>query len=187
MPVHWIDLVIVAIVAWSAFSAFRRGLIRQLVSVLSVIAGGLIAAHLHSRLAANIDFIVEDETTRKLIAFAAIFAGIVVLGQILSMLLRTAAGLLMLGPIDHLGGAAFGVLQGLLIVLFLLFALSAFPASERLTEALQESTLAPYFLDRLPLVERLLPAEFRDAIESFDVGMLPFPGGLPLPMPLPGR
>src|SRR5687767_16024112 len=115
MPVHWIDLVIVAIVAWSAFSAFRRGLIRQFVSLLSVIAGGLIAAHLHNRLATNIDFIVEDPVTRKLIAFAAIFAGVVLLGQVLAMLLRTVAGLLLLGPIDHLGGAAFGLLPGLLI------------------------------------------------------------------------
>ena len=187
MPVHWIDLVIVAIVAWSTFAAFRRGLIRELVSLLSVIAGGLIAAHLHMRLATNIDFIVEDPVTRRLIAFAAIFAGMIVLGQVLAMLLRTAAGMLFLGPLDHLGGAAFGLVQGLLVVLFLLFALSAFPASEQLTEALQESTLAPYFLDRLPLFERLLPDDFENAIKNFDVSGLPLPGGLPLPLTLPGR
>jgi membrane protein required for colicin V production len=186
MPVHWIDLVIVAIVAWSALAALRRGLIRELVSLISVVAAGLLAAHVHERLAANIDFIVEDQQLRKLIAFVAIFAGVVVLGQILATVLRAAAGLLMLGPIDHLGGGAFGLAQGLLIVMFLLFALSAFPASARLTEALQQSALAPYFLDRLPVFERLLPDEFETAIGSFQAGVLPLPDGIPAPMPIPG-
>ena len=186
MPVHWIDLVIVAIVAWSTFTAFRRGLIREFVSLLSVVGGGLLAAHLHDRLAMNIDFLVDDPQMRKLIAFAAIFAGIALIGQIIAAFLRVAASLLMLGPLDHLGGAAFGVLQGLVVVLFLLFAVSAFPASEQLAEAVKESTLAPFFLDRLSLVERLLPEEFRDAIESFRAGIGFLPDALPLPLPLPG-
>jgi membrane protein required for colicin V production len=186
MPVHWIDLVIVAIIAWSTFTAFRRGLIREFVSLLSIIGGGLLAAHFHDRLATNIDFMIEDPQTRKLIAFAAIFAGVSLIGQIVAAFLRVAASLLMLGPIDHLGGALFGFIQGLVVVMFLLFAASAFPASEQLTAALQESALAPYFLDRLPLVEGLLPDEFRDAIESFRAGIAILPDALPLPVPMPG-
>jgi membrane protein required for colicin V production len=182
---HWIDLVIVAIVAWSTFAAFRRGLIREFVSLLSVVGGGLLAIHLHDRLAANIDFIVENPQARNLIAFAAIFAGVALIGQMLAALLRVAASFLLLGPLDHIGGAVFGLVQGLVIVLLLLFAVSAFPAaSERLTEALQQSTLAPHFLDRLPLVERLLPDEFRDAIESFRQQLDVLPDALSLPVPI---
>jgi uncharacterized membrane protein required for colicin V production len=164
---HWIDVVIVAVIAWSAFSAFRRGLIREVVSLLSVLLGGIVAGHLYGRLAGNIDFLIGNAQMRDLVSFIAIFAGFVILGQIAATLLRTTAGLLLLGPIDHFGGALFGFVQGLVFVEFLLFALAAFPAIGSVESTLHDSTLAPVFLRQLPLFERLLPSEFQSAIGGF--------------------
>lgn len=173
-----IDLVIVAIIAFSTFSAFRAGLIRQVVSLASVVLGGILAARLYPQLAENIDFLIADENMRKLVAFLAIFAGVVLIGTVLASLLRTFAGLLFLGPLDHIGGAVFGLLQGLIFVEFVLFALTAFPPNQTLADALNESRLAPVFLERLPLFERFVPDEIQQAIDSFgEVGAI-FPGSL---------
>src|SRR5689334_18833503 len=80
---NWVDLLIVAIVAWTTFRAFSNGLVREVVTLLAVVLGLVLAGTLYDNLAANLEFIVDDPTTRRLIAFAAIFAGVAVAGKIL--------------------------------------------------------------------------------------------------------
>lgn len=163
---HWIDLVIIAIVGWLTWRAFTVGLIREVVTLSAVLAGALLAGQLYGELAADIEFLIDDQRTRELVAFIAIFGGVVVLGQIGALLLRRMAALLLLGPFDRLGGAAFGFVKGVVVVEVLLIALTAFPAATQLTEAVEESALAPIFLDSVPVVEGLLPAEVTDALHA---------------------
>jgi uncharacterized membrane protein required for colicin V production len=174
----WIDLAIIAFIALGSFRGLRSGLIRQVVNLASVIAGGVVASHLYPRLATNIDFLVADTQSRQLVAYAAIFFGFLVLGQLAGQLLRTVASMLLLGPLDHLGGLMFGLVQSVLIVTFMLYAVTAFPAIPLLTAQLDESTIAPYLIGRLPLLQRLLPEGFRTAIEAYQGGSLP---NLPIP------
>lgn len=175
---NWVDLAIAGVIAWSTFSAFRAGLIRVVVSLISTVVGAVLAGRLYAQLAGNIDFLVETPEVRNLLAFVAIFGGLIVLGQVLAAMMRTASSLLFLGPIDHLGGAVFGFVQGLLVVELLLFAVTTFPATPGLARGLEGSTLVPVFINRIPVFERLLPVEFRAAIEAFGAGGLPIPGGL---------
>lgn len=169
MPVHWFDIAIVTIVALNTLSAFRHGLIRELVTVVALILGATLAGRYYGNLSENLSFVIDDRTTRNLIAFIAIFTGIAMVGQIVSTFLRTAAGLLMLGPVDHLGGAAFGLLKGVLLVELLLVAVTAFPAASGLTTGAEQSAFAPMFLKALPLLSRLLPDEFHQAIDTLKV------------------
>lgn len=177
----WVDLAILGFVAIGTFRGLASGLIRQVVGLASVIVGGVVAANLYSRLADNIDFMVSDLLTRQLIAFAAIFFGIVILGQIAGQMLRTLASLLLLGPLDSIGGLVFGFVQSVFTVAFLLYAIAAFPAIPGMEEQLAESTIAPYFLERLPLLDQLLPEQFRSAIDSYRQNGIPS-----LPIPIPG-
>ncbi|MDA0256743.1 MAG: CvpA family protein [Chloroflexi bacterium] len=173
---HWIDLVIVAVVGWLTWRAFTVGLIREVVTLAAVLAGALLAGQLYAELAADIEFLIDDQRTRELVSFVAIFGGVVVIGQIGALLLRRVASLLLLGPFDRMGGAAFGFVKGVVVVEVLLIALTAFPAATQLTEAVEESVLAPLFLDGVPIVERLLPAEVTDALHSASSAVS---GGLP--------
>ncbi len=165
---NWVDLVIVAIVAWSAFRAFRTGLIRELTALMAVIAGILLAGALSDDLSAKLDFLIEDEQTRNLAAFVAIFAGTLVAGQVLSSVLSDVAGMLLLGPLDHIAGALFGLVQGILIVQVLLIAVAVFPAAVSVSRAVDDSRLGDFFLDSLPSVDRLLPERFRDPAGQLD-------------------
>lgn len=160
---NWVDLVIVAIIAWSAFRAFRTGLIRELTALVAVVAGIFLAGALSDDLSANLDFLIEDEQTRNLAAFIAIFAGTLIAGQVLSSVLSDVAGMLLLGPLDHIAGAVFGLVQGILVVQVLLIAVAVFPAAVSVSRSVDESRLADFFLDSLPSVDRLLPERFRDA------------------------
>jgi membrane protein required for colicin V production len=173
---HWIDLLIIAVIAWTAFAAFRAGLIREIIPLFSVILGAILASRFYDDLATNIDFLVDHEPTRKFIAFVAIFVGIVVIGHIASILLKTTATLFMLGPLDHVGGAVVGVLKGVLFVEIIIFAATSFPVADGVTNAMNDSALAPFFIEQLPLMRSLMPSEVKEALDAFEVG-----GLIPLP------
>jgi membrane protein required for colicin V production len=162
---HWLDLLIVAIIAWVTFSAFSRGLIREVVTLVALIAGAVIAGAFYDELSANLEFLIDDTTTRNLLSFGALLGGILIFGQLLAGVLRRTAGLFMLGPFDHLGGAAFGFVKGVVLVEVALIAVSVFPASTTVADAIDESTLAPVFLERAPVAELALPGEFDNALD----------------------
>lgn len=184
---NWLDLAIAGVIAWMTFSAFRTGLIRVVASFASTILGAVLAGRFYGRLAENIEFMVENPEIRNLVAFVAIFAGLVILGQVIAAMLKTVTSLLFLGPLDHLGGAVVGLIQGVLVVELLLFAVTTFPATPGLARALEGSTLAPVFIERIPVFERLLPVEFRAALDAFRAASQFLPGGMPgmPPMDIP--
>jgi len=170
---HWIDLLIVGAIALTTFAAFSSGLIREVVTLVFLILGALLAGQFYDELAADITFLVDDDSTRNFIAFAAIFGGLYLVGQILSIVLKRTAALLMLGPLDHVGGAAFGFVKGLLLVEVLLIAVTTFPIATGLTAAIEQSALAPLFLDVAPVLLGLLPSEFRDAVDAMATITIP--------------
>ncbi len=162
---HWLDLLIVAVISWLTFTAFSRGLIREVVTLVALVAGAIVAGAFYDELSANLEFLIENETTRNLVSFGALLGGILILGQLVAGVLRRTAGLFMLGPFDHLGGAAFGFVKGVILVEVALIAVSVFPASETVATAIDESTLAPVFLERAPVAELALPEEFDNALD----------------------
>lgn len=161
---HWIDLLIVGVVAWLTFRAFANGLIWEVSSLFSVILGVLLAGLLYDDLAESIEFLIDSNTWRNIASFVAIFAGIVILGQLAAHAARRVAALLLLGPFDHLGGAAFGFLKGLLVVQVALFLVAIYPPSDEIAAAVDDSAIAPLFLDDAPVAEVALPGEFDNAL-----------------------
>jgi membrane protein required for colicin V production len=164
--VYWVDLLIVGAVAWMTFRAFATGLIREVVTFAALIAGIFVAGAFYRDLSADIAFLIEDERTRNFASFLALLVGVVVLGQLLALVLKHAASLLMLGPFDHLGGAAFGFVKAIVLVQILLLAVAVFPPSAGFAAAVDQSTLAPYFLNEVPSAELALPSEFQHALEQ---------------------
>lgn len=191
---NWVDLLIAAVIAWTVIRGFSAGLIRQAVGLLAVVLGIVLAGMLYDDLAANLDFLIDGQTTRELIAFVAIAAGVMIAGSVLAAVLKTTASMLMLGPLDSLGGAAVGFVLGLLYVQLALIAVAVFPVSEGVSRAVDESTIAPLFLDTIPLAQLGLPEEFNDPLQQLEqwretLGMMMpdgFPDTLPAGMVPPG-
>jgi len=163
--VHWIDLLIIGVIAWMTFNAFTNGLIREAVKLVALVLGAVLAGMFYDDLSQNLSFLLDDGTTRNLIAFGALFGGTLILGQIAASMLRGTARMLMLGPFDHLGGAALGLVKGVILVEVALIAVSVFPASSQVALAVDDSALAPIFLQRAPVMELALPHEFDDALD----------------------
>ncbi|MFA7249977.1 MAG: CvpA family protein [Dehalococcoidia bacterium] len=161
---NWLDLLIVGVLAWTTFRAFTTGLIREVVTLVGLIAGIALSGAFYDDLSANLEFVISDSTTRSLAAFAAIFIGTMIAAQVLSAVLRTASSLLLLGPLDRIGGAAFGLVKGLLLVQVLLAAVSVFPAQATVARAVADSKIAPVLLRYSPAIRFGLPQEFQDPL-----------------------
>ena len=190
---NWLDLLIVGILAWTTFRAFSAGLIREVVTLLALVAGVALAGAFYDDLSANLQFVIADPMMRQLAAFGAIFLGTVIAGHVIAAVMHSAASLLFLGPLNRIGGAAFGLVKGLLLVQVLLVAVSVFPAQATVSKAAGESTLAPTFLRFTPTIRAALPREFQDPLGQLSrwqtgaaiPGLPGVPPGIPTPTPKP--
>jgi hypothetical protein len=80
--------------------------------------------------------------------------------------LKQAASLLLLGLFDSIGGAFIGFVKGFVFVEIALIIGITFE-SLGFRGAIENSALATIYLDILPFLKWILPAQFKDAIDGF--------------------
>lgn len=163
---NWLDILIIAALLWFALTGLNAGILRELVTLLAAVAGVVVAGQLYKQLAADFTIFTERATAAHIAAFLALLGAVLLVGQIVAGLLKRTAALLMLGPLDHLGGLVFGLLKGFVLVEGLLMLLAGYRL-EVMTRAMDGSLLTPVFLHGLPVLLYLLPGEFRQAVERF--------------------
>lgn len=163
---NWIDILIVVTIAGIVLGAYAAGLIREVVTLIAAIVGIVIAGALYDDLAADVLVFMDDEDAAEAISFLILVGAVYLFGQIIAILLSRTASLLMLGWADKIGGAAFGVIKGLIIVQVLLIILAAYP-SLGLDNQIAGSELAPYFLEDVDFLLWVLPDNFDSRIDQF--------------------
>ncbi len=159
---NWLDFVILLIIAIATFLGLWIGLIKAVLVLAGIIVGVILAGYFYLPLSRVLAFI-PGEDAAKVIAFAIILIGVVLIAILLAVFLKRLASLTLLGWVDRLGGALFGLLLGAIFCGALLAMWVKFLG---IGGTIAESTLAKILLDRFPLVLALLPGEF-DAVRSF--------------------
>ena len=159
---NWLDIVILVAIAVATVVGLRIGIIKAALSLAGVIVGVILAGRYYIPFSQQLSFISQANVA-KVVAFAIILIGVMVIAAVLAVLLKWTASAMMLGWVDRLGGAVFGLVLGAIFCGALLASWVKFMG---LAEVIAESTLAPILLDRLPMVLALLPGEF-DAVRSF--------------------
>ena len=161
---NWLDAIIVIALIGFTVAAFRAGLIREVVTLVAVVVGVLVAGHYYDDLAEDVLLFIKNDKAARAIAFVSLFGSLALLGQLAAFLMKQVVSVLLLGWLDHLAGGAFGLLKGLVLVeLFLMF-FATFPYLG-LGDAIDGSGIAPLFLDNGPALLKLLPGEFNQAVE----------------------
>lgn len=163
---NWLDLAILLTVAWFTIAGATAGLAREVVTLLALLLGLVVAGLFAGNLADDVGIVVENRAWAEIVAFALIALAVFGAGQIAAILLKGPSQTLALGRLNHGGGLVLGFLKGALLVqaALILFARYHIPA---LVDALDGSFLTPFFLDGAPVLLTLLPAEFRRAVEQF--------------------
>jgi len=157
-----LDIVIIVAIAVSTIIGLRTGIIKTVLSLAGVIVGVILAGRYSVLLASQLSFITS-EGLAKIVAFAIILVGVMVVAVVLASLLKWAASVMMLGWVNHLGGAIFGLVLGAILCGALL---AVWVKWLDVNSTITESIVAAILLDKFPLILVLLPDEF-DAIRSF--------------------
>jgi membrane protein required for colicin V production len=163
---NWLDPAIVIVIAWFTFAAFGAGIIREVITVIAFVVAVLAAGFYYDDLAENVLLFIDDDIAANVAAFVVLFGSVALGGQLAAILLKQMVGLLRLGWLDHLAGAAFGLLKGLILVEMFLILFTTFPYLG-LDATIRGSAIAPLFLNGGPVLLKLLPGNFDDAVDAF--------------------
>ncbi|MFC1992543.1 CvpA family protein [Chloroflexota bacterium] len=158
----WLDLVIIGAIAVFTFLGMRTGIIKAVLSLAGLIVGVILAGRFYVPFSEQLTFI-SQEGVAKVVAFAIILVGVLVVARVLASLLRWAVSAVLMGWVDRLGGAIFGFLLGSIFCGALLAIWVKFLGAG---ETIISSVLAPVLLSYMPLVLALLPEEF-DSVRTF--------------------
>ena len=158
----WLDIVIIVVIAISAFIGLRIGLIKAALSLAGLIVGVILAGHYYVSLSEQLAFIPQASIAR-IVAFAIILVGVMAIASLLSLLLKWLVSAIMLGWVNRTGGAILGLVLG---AIFCGALLATWVKFFGIAEIISESSLTVILLDRFPLVLGLLPDEF-DVVRSF--------------------
>jgi len=158
----WLDIVVLVIIVFATLIGLKVGLIKALLSIVGVVVGVILAGRYYAVLAEHLTFISQPSLA-KIAAFAIILIVVMIIAAVLASLIKWAVSAVMLGWVNRLGGAVFGLVLG---AIFCGALLSMWVKFVGISGPIQDSALAALLLDSFPMVLALLPAEF-DSVRSF--------------------
>jgi len=151
------DIVFALIILISTFAAFRKGLIRALLSIGGLIVGIVVASWNYQAIANRIGQLVTNRVAAEVIAFLLLFTLVVAAVTWVASLLQKTINAVGLGFVDNILGAVFGFFRGVLLGALALMAFAAFAPG---AEWLRNSQLAPYFLQGAHALSFAVPESF---------------------------
>ncbi len=158
-----LDIILAVVLLVSVVMAARIGFTRELIRIASLVIGLLVAMWGYGFLAQKLQPLIEDERAAVVAAFAGIYFGCLITGDVLSYILRGVLELTGLRVIDVALGGVFGVVRGLLLAVVLVLMLLSFRPVPGSTTLVAESRIAPVLVNLARTIALLAPKGMRDA------------------------
>jgi membrane protein required for colicin V production len=158
MNLNWLDAVLLVILLVTFILGLIKGLLRQVMGLLAVGLGVIIASRHYPWLSWKLHRYLSSDFWRNCLSFLLIFFAIILIGWLLAFIL----GQLMKGPLNsanHIFGGIFGLLKGILICSVIVFAMLVFDFQR---QALIGSALAPACLRVSKTLTVLIPKDLKD-------------------------
>lgn len=155
MPV--LDWICAAVLLASLLLGVWRGLVYEVMSVLSWIAAFFLAQWFASDVGHKLPLSGAGETVRYAAGFAVVFVGSVLVGGLVAVLVKKLFAAIGLQPVDRALGAGFGLLRGLVLLLAATVVIGMTPMKS--SEWWRESVSAGVLTTSLKGLKPLLPEE----------------------------
>jgi len=152
------DGIILLVLLISVVQAASSGFFQEAFGIAGLVFGYLIAAWQYHRVAGNFAPYVGSPWLGEIVAFLAIFFGVMVLAGVLGKIVRWVVQEAGLNVVDRFFGGVLGLIRGSLLIAIVLVGMTAFTPSSKW---LQGSGLAPYFLVVGRAAIWVAPAELR--------------------------
>jgi membrane protein required for colicin V production len=154
-PLDWL---LAILLTYSVVRAAMRGFFQESFALAGLIVGFLLACWLYVDAAKRLSGLITSPPLAQLAGFLLVLAATMVLATLLGKVLRRTASAVGLGFMDRLLGAAFGLVRGALLGVAILLSFTAFLPTG---QWMQNSLLAPYFLEAAHAVSFVMPSDLK--------------------------
>jgi membrane protein required for colicin V production len=113
---NWTDYLLIALLAFSSIAGLMRGLLREVISLITWVAAVWIAWTFSSSLEPYLGGALRDAAVRPWAARAIIFVAVLLAGAATGALLSHFVRLTVFSGIDRLLGMLFGLLRGVVVL-----------------------------------------------------------------------
>jgi membrane protein required for colicin V production len=137
------DWIILLVLVISVIQAASSGFFQEAFGIAGLVFGYLIAAWQYRHLAGHFAAYISSPWLGEIVAFLAIFLGVMLFAGILGKIVRWMVKEAGLNVVDRFLGGVLGFARGILLVATILVSMTAFTPTSRW---LQGSSLSPYFL-----------------------------------------
>ena len=159
---NWLDIVILIVLAINVFIGLKIGLIKMVVTLAGLILGIFLAGRFYQSLADKLSFI-SSEKGAQIVAYLIILVLVLIVAAVVAWLLSKVISAILLGWVNHLGGAIVGLFLSAIFIGAILAVWAKYGGG---TNTISHSWLGKLLVDKFPLVLALLPSEF-NSIRSF--------------------
>jgi membrane protein required for colicin V production len=164
---NWLDIVLLAVLAFSTVRSFLKGFSREIVGLAAALAALVLAMWFYGLAGSYIaPYVGGPGAVANMIGFAIVVIGVLLLGGLTAWIVSRFVRTIGLSFFDRLLGAAFGFCRGLLIVVTVLTAYTAFgpPGEKNSTpSAVVHSRIAPWVLEASQFFVAIAPMELKQS------------------------
>lgn len=155
----YLDYLCAFIIVLSTGFALTKGLVREIISLVALVGGLILAALYYPSLARLFIDYSRSEAVAGWLGFMIIFLSCILAGAIVSFFVNRFVKMASLQWVDRLLGGLFGFLRGWAVASIIVLALVAFPVRP---EAVSRSHLAPYLLAGARAAVLIVPHDLKD-------------------------
>jgi membrane protein required for colicin V production len=163
---NWLDILLVLVVLLSTVSAAQKGFSREVIGIGAAVIGLVCGIWFYGLAGSFLLPYVSSPQVADFICFFIVFVACVILGALVSAIIRRFVRTVGLSWFDRLLGAVFGVVRGTLLGLAVITALVAFAptvAKDSAPKSVAESRIAPYIVAGANFLIAIAPRELKDS------------------------
>jgi len=154
--------VLMLILALSILASFRKGFSRELIGLIAVVAAVLAGMGFYGTAGGVLMPYFSSRGLANFLGFLLVFCLVLLLGALVSFVAGKFLKVTGLSFVDHLLGAGFGLLRGILIGVALIMGIMAFSPSQGPPASVVNSRTAPYLVDAARVLAAVAPHELKD-------------------------
>jgi membrane protein required for colicin V production len=159
---NWLDFVLAIILIASIAAGFRRGLSRQIIGFISVVLALVVGIWFYGNAGYYLLPYASSRTLANAGGFVLVFCGVLALGALVNYVVGKFLKVTGLSVFDHLLGAGFGVLRGVVFAIAIIMGAMAFSRGEKPPEAIVNSRLCPYVVEAARMFAAMAPHELKE-------------------------
>ncbi|MBS4058737.1 MAG: CvpA family protein [Bacteroidetes bacterium] len=154
---NYLDIIIAVLLLFSAYNGYSKGLVIELASLAALILGVYVAILFSDVTGDFLSRYFELHTKYlSIIAFMLTFVLVLIAVMLVGKLVEKFVDLLLLGFLNKLAGAVFGILKGALILSIIIFLLNYFDAEKKLIS--KDSRKSSFLYNR---IEQIAPTIYK--------------------------